>query len=62
MYNPYVCDWKVEERKAKSMTIEGLMASIEDARQCIFNGIDSYGKYVDQISIYRKELQSRKGR
>jgi hypothetical protein len=42
------------------MSIAGLIASIADCQECIANGIDTYGKYVDQISIYRKELQTRR--
>jgi hypothetical protein len=59
-YNPYICNWETEIVKAKRMSIAGLVASIVDCQECIANGIDTYGKYVDQISIYRKELQGRK--
>lgn len=59
-YNPYICNWSTEEKRAKKMSIDGLYASIEDCQQCIKNGIDYFGKYTDQISIYRKELHTRK--
>lgn len=59
-YNPFICNWEIEIKKAKAMSIAGLVASIVDCQECVKNGIDYYGKYVDQISIYRKELQGRK--
>lgn len=59
-YNPYICNWETEIKRAKKMSIAGLVANIADCQECIANGIDTYGKYIDQISIYRKELQSRK--
>jgi len=61
-YNPFVCNWSVEEKRARNMSIAGLVASIADCQECIANGIDTYGKYADQISVYRKELQSRRAR
>jgi len=60
VYNPYICNWEYEIRRAKKMSIAGLIANIADCQECIANGIDTYGKYVDQISIYRKELNTRK--
>lgn len=60
VYNPYICNWIVEEKRAKKMSIAGLVASIADCQECVANGIDKFGKYVDQISIYRKELHGRK--
>lgn len=62
VYNPYICNWEYEISRAKKMSIAGLIASIVDCKECIANGIDTYGKYVDQISIYRKELLTRKGK
>jgi len=59
-YNPYICNWEYEIRRAKKMSIAGLIANIADCQECVANGIDTYGKYVDQISIYRKELNTRK--
>lgn len=61
-YNPFVCNWSVEEKRAANMSIAGLVASIADCQECIANGIDTYGKYADQISVYRKELEFRKFR
>jgi hypothetical protein len=62
VYNPFICNWEVEIKKAKAMSIAGLVYNITECQECVANGIDTYGKYVDQISIYRKELQSRKGK
>ena len=61
-YNPFICNWTIEEKKAMNMSIAGLVASIADCQECIANGIDTHGKYADQISVYRKELQSRRAR
>lgn len=58
-YNPFICDWVVETKKAKRMTIDGLYASIDDCQECIRLGINP-NKYYDQISVYRKELHTRK--
>ena len=58
-YNPFICDWVVETKKAKRMTIDGLYASIDDCQECIRLDINP-NKYFDQISIYRKELYTRK--
>ena len=60
VYNPFICNWEVEIKKAKAMSVAGLIASIADCQECVANGIDKFGKYTDQISIYRKELQGRK--
>lgn len=59
-YNPYICNWSTEEKRAKKMSIDALYSNIDDCQQCIKNGIDYFGKYADQISIYRKELHTRK--
>jgi len=58
-YDPFVCNWLVEAKKAKAMTVASLRYSIDDARGCIANGIDTYGKYIDQIGIYMAELLRR---
>jgi hypothetical protein len=60
VYNPYVCNWEYEIRRAKKLSIAGLIYNISECRECIDNGIDKFGKYADQISIYRKELNTRK--
>ena len=58
-YNPYICNWVVEEKKAKRMSIDGLYASIDDCRECIRLNINP-NKYYDQISVYKAELHTRK--
>ena len=58
-YNPYICNWSTEEKRAKKMSIDGLYASIDDCQECIRLGINP-NKYYDQISVYRKELHTRK--
>lgn len=58
-YDPNVCDFIVEERKAKAMTISGLIYSIDDCRECIKLNINP-SKYMDQISVYKMELNKRK--
>lgn len=60
-YNPFVCNWTIEEKKAMNMSIAGLIASIADCQDCINQGVNPE-KYYDQISVYRKELQSRRAR
>jgi len=58
-YNPFVCDFVVESKKAKRMTIEGLYHAMDDCRECIRLGINP-NKYYDQISVYKAELHTRK--
>jgi hypothetical protein len=60
-YNPFVCNWSVEEKKAANMSIAGLVASIADCQECIDQGVNPE-KYYDQIAVYRKELEFRKFR
>lgn len=58
-YNPFICDFVVESKKAKKMSIEGLYYAINDCRDCIKLGINP-NKYYDQISVYKMELNTRK--
>ena len=58
-YNPFVCDFIVETKKAKRMTIEGLYHAMDDCRECIRLNINP-NKYYDQISVYKMELDKRK--
>ena len=58
-YNQFQCDFKVEEIKAKRMSLEELRSSINDCGECIRLGINP-NKYYDQIGVYRKELLRRK--
>lgn len=57
-YDPFVCDWEVEEFKAKSVDNQCLLFWIEECRDCIRQGINP-NKYYDQISVYRAELKRR---
>ena len=54
-YDPFVCNWKVEEFKAKSVDIATLLFWIEDCKECISKNINP-NKYFDQISVYRAEI------
>ena len=58
-YNPFICDWVVETKKAKRMTIASLYYAIDDCRECIKLNINP-DKYRDQISVYKMELDKRK--
>ena len=60
-YNPFICNWSIEEKKAANMSIAGLVASIADCQECIDQGVNPE-KYYDQIAVYRKELEFRKFR
>lgn len=57
-YDPFVCNWLVEAKKAKAMTIASLRYSIDDCRECIKLNINP-NKYYDQISVYKAELAKR---
>jgi hypothetical protein len=54
-YDPYKCDFNLEEQRAKRMTIEQLQWAIVDCLETIKNGINE-NKYYDQLSVYRKHL------
>lgn len=58
-YNPFICDFVVESKKAKAMTIASLYYAIDDCRECIKLNINP-DKYRDQISVYKMELDKRK--
>jgi hypothetical protein len=53
-YNPYICNFDLEERKARTMSIAGLEYSIRDCQDAI-KGVNP-NKYYDQISVYRQEI------
>lgn len=57
-YNPFVCDFIVQKKKARMMTQAELYYAIEDCRECILLDINP-DKYRDQISVYRAELKRR---
>lgn len=57
-YDPFVCNWLVEAKKAKAMTVSSLRYAIDDCRECIKLDINP-NKYYDQISVYKAELAKR---
>jgi len=57
-YNPFVCDFIMQEKKARRMTQGELQYAIEDCRECILLNINP-DKYRDQISVYKMELTRR---
>ena len=52
---PYRCDWDFEKEKAARMSVKELRWAIKDAFEAS-KGLNG-GKYMDQISIYRPELE-----
>lgn len=60
-YNPFVCDFATKEKIAKGMSEMQLHYSISDCMECIQLGINP-NKYLDEISVYRKELNNRKNK
>jgi len=54
-------DWKQKESKARGMTNKELQYAIKDCGDCVRCGIDG-GYYLDEISIYRRELTRRENR
>lgn len=58
-YNPYVCDFALEAKKAKKWTKEQLLFNIQQAREAYLAGVNP-DKYIDQISVYKAELAKRR--
>lgn len=58
-YNPFACDFIVQEKKARRMTESELQYAIDDCRECILLNINP-DKYRDQISVYKMELSRRR--
>jgi len=58
-YDPFKIDWNREEARAKRMTDAELQFAIKDAYEAAKAGMNE-GKYMDQISTYRQELNKRK--
>ena len=54
-YDPYKCNFNLEEQRAKRMTIEQLQWAIVDCLETIKAGVNP-SKYYDQLSVYRKSL------
>jgi len=57
-YNPYKVDFKAEEEKASNMDTDSLLYALKDAIEASQVSVNE-GKYYDQASVYRKELQRR---
>ena len=56
--DPYAVDFTAEEEKAAKMSEESLLMSLKDAIDAAQKGVNE-GKYFDQASVYRNELQKR---
>ncbi len=57
-YDPYRVDFQTERAKAKGMETESLFGALKDAVEASQVSVNE-GKYYDQASVYRKELQNR---
>jgi hypothetical protein len=57
-YDPDTVNWETQREIAKRKSKKELESAIEQCLECIGNGINE-GKYLDQISIYRQELDRR---
>lgn len=62
-------DWKMEEQRARKMSVEALRWSIRDASEALACAEEmqrmgfpsNAGKYADQIHTYNRELNRRLG-
>lgn len=52
-------DWKREQEKASRMSDDSLLMALKDAIEAIQVGVSNEGKYYDQASVYRRELEKR---
>lgn len=57
-YNPYSVDFTAEEAKARGMTKQKLFGALSDAIEATQISANE-GKYFDQVSVYRRELERR---
>ncbi len=57
--DPYSVNFIREEEKAKRMSTDSLFSSLKDAIEASQVSVNA-GKYSDQASVYRRELQNRK--
>ncbi|MHA1469089.1 MAG: hypothetical protein ACTSSP_00860 [Candidatus Asgardarchaeia archaeon] len=57
-YDPFKVDFQREEEKAKQMDTGSLLGALKDAIEASRISVNE-GKYFDQASVYRKELESR---
>jgi hypothetical protein len=56
--DPYKCDFPGEREKAKGMETESLFGALKDAIEASQQSVNE-GKYYDQASVYRRELENR---
>ena len=56
--HPDKVDWNFEEERASKMDTEGLFYALKDAIEASFVSSNA-GKYTDQASVYRRELENR---
>ena len=57
-YDPFSVDFTKEQAKAKKMKTPSLFAALKDAIEAIEVSPNA-GKYADQASVYRRELENR---
>ena len=57
-YDPYKVNWESEQKKAENMDTESLFYALKDAIEASQTSVNE-GKYFDQASIYRRELEKR---
>ena len=57
-YDPFKVDFAQEGEKAKQMDTASLLGALKDAIEASQTSVNE-GKYFDQASVYRKELQGR---
>ncbi len=57
-YDPYKVDFQKERAKAKGMETESLFGALKDAIEAS-QVSSNEGKYYDQASVYRRELENR---
>ena len=56
--DPYSCNFEYEGKKARGMGTDSLIWALKDAIEASQAGINE-GKYYDQASVYRRELENR---
>ena len=56
--DPYSVDFSHEREKAKGMNTDSLFGALKDAIEASQVSVNE-GKYYDQASVYRRELENR---
>jgi len=57
-YDPYSVDFEKEREKASNMDTDSLWYALKDAIEASQVSVNE-GKYYDQASVYRRELENR---